>query len=62
MFTSSHGRVTLLTLSKEEKTGTGILTENKDGIMCFVVASLMQFCGPVFSNESSAWIEKYTDQ
>lgn len=30
---------------------TGILTENKDSIMCFIVASLEQLYVLVFSNE-----------
>lgn len=35
----------------EKSTGTGILTENKDGIMCFVVAPVMHLYVLVFSNE-----------
>lgn len=35
----------------KKSTGTGILSENKDCIMCFVVASLEQLCVLAFSNE-----------
>lgn len=35
----------------EKSTGTGILAENKDSIMCFVVASLVTLYVLVFSNE-----------
>lgn len=35
----------------KKSAGTGILTENKDGIMCFVVASLVRLYVLVFSNE-----------
>lgn len=35
----------------KKSTGTGILVENKDGIMCFVVASVVRLYVLVFSNE-----------
>lgn len=35
----------------EKSPGTGILTENKGSIMCFVVASLEQLYVLLFSNE-----------